>query len=218
MYIMKKYFLSFNFLFLLFIVASCSKDASEKEVSDKKYKDSKESKTVENKTTSTDNSVKTVSNTDLFIVESVEKSAGKKVSPNVTWTEDGKKASLNDLKGNVILLNFWATWCGPCIKEMPDLSSISEELKSKNFRMIGMNVFQQEKSAKVSDFLKTNPVKYTILDGNQEVVDAFGEATGENIEAVPTTFIIDKNGKIAETIIGSRKKDDFLKIINKYLN
>jgi len=213
---MKKYILSFTFLFLLIIAASCNKDS--KEVSDNKYKDSKESKTVENKTTPTDNTVKTVSNTDLFTVESVEKSAGKKVSPNVTWTEDGKKASLNDLKGKVVLLNFWATWCGPCIKEMPDLSSISEELKSKDFRMIGMNVFQQEKSAKVGDFLKSNPVKYTILDGNQEVVDAFGEATGENIEAVPTTFIIDKNGKIAETIIGSRKKDDFLKIINKYLN
>ena len=101
---------------------------------------------------------------------------------------------------------------------MPDLSSISDEMSDKDFRMIGMNVFQQEKSAKVSDFLKSKPVSYTVLDGNQEVVDAFGEASGNNLEAVPTTFIIDKKGNIAETIVGSRKKEDFVKIINKYLN
>ncbi|MCY7361934.1 MAG: hypothetical protein LH629_07710, partial [Ignavibacteria bacterium] len=70
----------------------------------------------------------------------------------------------------------------------------------------------------VEDFLKTNPVSYTILDANKEVVDAFSEADGKNIEAVPTTFIVDKNGKIAETIIGGRSKEAFLKIINKYLN
>ena len=56
-----------------------------------------------------------------------------------------------------------------------------------------------------------------ILDGNQEIVDAFGEADGSQIQAVPTTFIIDKNGKIAETIVGGRSRQ-FLEIINKYLN
>ncbi|MBK8552384.1 MAG: TlpA family protein disulfide reductase [Ignavibacteria bacterium] len=154
----------------------------------------------------------------LYKVEKVEKLGGKKVAPNFTWTAGGKEMSLKDLKGNVVLVNLWATWCGPCIKEMPALSSISEELKDKKFTMLGLNVFQQDGSKKVGDFLKTNPVSYTILDGNQELVDAFSEATGSNIEAVPTTFIIDKDGKIAETIIGGRDKDSFLKAINKYMN
>jgi len=199
------------------IMFSCGKESIEKTDA------TNDSKKLETNSTNTKNTVqesetKKVSNSNLYKVEAVEKSSEKKISPNVIWSEDGKKSSLDDLKGKVVLLNFWATWCGPCIREMPDLSSISEELKDKDFKMLGMNVFQQEKSMKVEDFLVKSPVSYTILDGNQEVVDAFGEATGENIEAVPTTFIIDKKGKIAETIVGARKKEDFVKLINKYLN
>lgn len=207
-------------LFLLIsavVLSSCGKDSVEKQSSEK-LNEKKEAITQDQKSTTKEVANKTSDDIKLYTVEKVEKSAGKKVAPNLTWSENGKPVSMNDLKGKVILVNFWATWCGPCIKEMPDLSKISEELKGKDFEMIGMNVFQQEGSKKVSDFLKTNPVSYTVLDGNQEVVDAFGLADGKNIEAVPTTFIIDKNGKIAETIVGGRSKEAFLTIINKYLN
>lgn len=195
----------------------CNKDKVDQKSTEKlnEKKDAlTEKKYTENKEVANKNS----DDIKLFKVESVEKLSGKKVAPNFTWSENGKKMSLKELKGNVVLVNLWATWCGPCIKEMPDLSKVSEELKDKNFKMLGMNVFQQEGSKKVEDFLKTNPVSYVILDGNKEIVDAFGEANGSNIEAVPTTFIIDKEGKIAETIIGGRSKDAFLSIINKYLN
>ena len=172
-----------------------------------------EQKTTENKQVSTDSKV-----LNLFKIEKVDKSSGKKIAPNFTWNENGKEMSLKDMKGKVVLVNLWATWCKPCIKEMPDLSAISEELKDKDFKMIGLNVFQQNGSKKVEDFLATNPVSYTILDGNQEVVDALSEADGALVEAVPTTFLIDKNGKIVETIIGGRSKETFLTSINKYLN
>ena len=202
---------------LLFVSLSCGKEEVEKQSSQKlneKKETLQQNKPVEQKEVSgkTDGSVK------LFKVDKTEKSAGKKIAPNFYWTEDGKQMSLKDLKGNVVLVNFWATWCGPCIREMPDLSSIYSELKDKNFKMIGMNVFQQPNSKKVEDFLKTNPVSYPILDGNQELVDAFSAADGTNIEAVPTTFIINKDGKISETIVGGRDKASFLKSINKYLN
>lgn len=200
------------------ILPSCNKDAIEKQsnekMNEKKENLSQEKNTTDNKVSS----VKSSGNVKLYTLESVEKSAGKNTAPDFTWTADGKKVSLKGMKGNVVLVNLWATWCKPCIKEMPDLSLISEELKDKNFQMIGVNIFQQEGSKTVSDFLKTNPVAYTILDGNQQIVDAFGEATGNTIQAVPTTFIIDKNGKIAETIVGGRSKEAFLGIINKYLN
>jgi thiol-disulfide isomerase/thioredoxin len=176
----------------------CNKDKVDQKSTEKlnEKKDAlTEKKYTENKEVANKNS----DDIKLFKVESVEKLSGKKVAPNFTWSENGKKMSLKELKGNVVLVNLWATWCGPCIKEMPDLSKVSEELKDE-------------------DFLKTNPVSYVILDGNKEIVDAFGEANGSNIEAVPTTFIIDKEGKIAETIIGGRSKDAFLSIINKYLN
>ncbi|MBV6479898.1 MAG: Thiol-disulfide oxidoreductase ResA [Ignavibacteria bacterium] len=204
------------FAIMLFVSLSCGKDEVEKQSSQKlneKKENLQQNKTAEQKeVTDKTSSIK------LFKVDKTEKSAGKKIAPNFYWTEDGKQISLKDLKGNVVLVNFWATWCGPCIKEMPDLSSIFAELKDKNFKMIGMNVFQQPNSKKVDDFLKTNPVTYMVLDGNQELVDAFSEADGSKIEAVPTTFIINKEGKISETIVGARDKATFLKSINKYLN
>ncbi len=201
----------------VFFLSACNKEKVDQKSSDKlneKKEALSDQKVSENKNISG----KSPDDLKLYKINKVEKLSGKKVAPNFTWTENGKEMSLKDLKGNVVLVNLWATWCGPCIKEMPALSSISNDLKDKNFKMYGLNIFQQEKSKKVEDFLKTNPVSYTILDGNQEIVDAFGEADGTLIEAVPTTFIIDKNGKIAETIVGGRDKDSFLKIINKYLN
>lgn len=207
-------------LFVLIIgvifISACNKDAVDKKSSDKlnEKKDAiSEQKSTENKKVS-----ESKSDMNLYKIEKVDKSSGKKVAPNLIWSENGKEMSLKDMKGKVVLVNLWATWCGPCIKEMPDLSTISQELKDKDFRMLGVNIFQQKGSKTVEEFLSTNPVSYTILDGNQEVVDALGEADGSPIEAVPTTFLIDKNGKIVETIIGGRNKETFLKSINKYLN
>jgi thiol-disulfide isomerase/thioredoxin len=154
----------------------------------------------------------------LYKMETVEASKEKNIAPNFTWTENGTKKSLNDYKGKIVLLNFWATWCGPCKKEMPDLSEISVELKDKNFQMIGLNVFQQASAPKIEDFLKANPVSYTTVDGNEELVQAFAKASGNDMSAVPTTFILNKDGKIVETVVGGKNKEGFLKLINKYLN
>lgn len=176
--------------------------------------------TTPNNTPSTTNNTQTQQssgNALLGQVTKVDQSSGKKVAPNFTWTTNGQSSSLSDLKGNVVFVNFWATWCGPCKKEMPDLSSISQELNGKNFKMIGVNVFQQPNGQTVQDFLSKSPVSYLIVDGNDDMVSAFSKADGQEMEAVPTTFIIDKNGNIVETVIGSRSKADFLKLINKYL-
>jgi len=154
----------------------------------------------------------------LYKMESVEASKDKNVAPNFTWTENGTKKSLADYKGKTVLINFWATWCGPCKKEMPDLSKINEEMKDKNFLMIGMNIFQQASAPKVEDYLKSNPVSYITVDCNEELVQAFAKASGNDMSAVPVTFILDKEGKIVETVVGGRDKDTFLKLINKHLN
>lgn len=209
----------FAFLFLTVIfISSCNKSDIDKQSTEKMNEKKENLSQEKNAADKNVSNVKTSDGIKLYKLESVEKSSSKNTAPDFTWTAGSKKESLKSMKGNVVLVNLWATWCRPCVKEMPDLSTISEELKDKNFQMIGINIFQQEGSKTVSEFLNTSPVSYTILDGNQQIVDAFGEATGSNIEAVPTTFIIDKNGKIAETIIGGRSKEAFLTIINKYLN
>lgn len=157
------------------------------------------------------------SDSKVFKIQSVEKSSGENIAPNFTWDENGTTKSLSDLKGKIVLLNLWASWCPPCIKEMPALSEISEELKDKDFQIIGLNVFERT-TGKAESFINANPVSYTIVEGNEEVVAALSEAIGSSIEAIPTTFIINKDGKIEETIIGGRDKKTFLKSINKYLN
>ena len=101
---------------------------------------------------------------------------------------------------------------------MPDLSKINEEMKDKDFKMIGLNVFQQDGTPSINDILKQIPLSYDIVDGNEELVQAFAKASGNDMSAVPTTFVIDKNGKIVETVVGSRSKQDFINMINKYLN
>jgi len=68
------------------------------------------------------------------------------------------------------------------------------------------------------NFLSQHPVSYLILEGNDELVNAFGKAYGEEVEVIPTTFIIDKKGKIAERVIGLRTKEFYKNIIKKYLN
>lgn len=204
------------FFVSLAILSGCNK-------SDKTAdKTSTEKKTEGNTQTNSENAGKT-NNSDnvksaLFTVKNVEEVSGKNMSPNVTWNENGKDVSIKDLKGNVVMVNLWATWCGPCKKELPDLSKLSTDLKGKNFRMLGVNVFQQPSAQSIEDFLKSTPLPYTILDGNDKLVEQFAKASGSPIDGVPTTFIIDKDGKIVESLVGARSSDEYMKYLNKYLN
>lgn len=132
-----------------------------------------------------------------------------------TWSEDGKEMKLSDYKGKVILLNFWATWCPPCKKELPHLSQISTELKDKDFKMIGVSVDDNQEV--LNSYLKANGLSYTVVFEPNELVGKYMEAAGQNQNVVPQTYIIDKKGKVVEAIMGARSKEDFLQIINKYL-
>ncbi len=131
------------------------------------------------------------------------------------WSENGKEMKLSDYKGKVILLNFWATWCPPCRKELPDLSTISTELKDKDFKMIGVSVDDNQEV--LNSFLQTNNLSYTIVYEPEQLVTKYMSAAGQNQNVVPQTYIIDKNGKVVEAIMGSRSKADFLGMIKKYL-
>ena len=159
---------------------------------------------------------KKTSEFQIYKMTTVEDAKGSKEIPNFAWDENGKTVSISESKGKVLFINFWATWCAPCKKEMPELSLINTELKDKNFKMIGINVFQRGNQT-IEDILKQTPVSYPIVDANDQLVKAFEKTTGAPIEGVPTTYIVDKNGKIVETIVGSRDKATFMSLINKYL-
>ena len=150
-----------------------------------------------------------------FVVKDVDKDVTKNEMVDFKWDENGKEMKLSDYKGKVILLNFWATWCPPCRKELPDLSTLSTELKDKDFKMIGVSVDDNQEV--LNSFLKTNNLSYTVVFEPNELVAKYMTSAGQNQNVVPQTYIIDKKGKVVEAIMGSRSKADFLSLINKYL-
>ncbi len=193
---------------------SCSKDDGSVSKKQEEQKIKTQQQTQNNNQTQQQNNTSNPASS-VYPVKSIGNSEGKDQYVDFSWVENGKEKKLSDYKGKVILLNFWATWCGPCKKELPDLSKLSTELEDKDFKLIGISV--DEQSAAVDNFLRSNQLSYTVLHEPNELVMKYMSVSGQNDNVIPQTYIIDKKGKIVETLIGSRSKDDFMKILNKYL-
>ena len=126
---------------------------------------------------------------------------------------NGKKVSSSEFKGKVVVLNFWATWCGPCRAEMPSLNNLYNEYKDKGLVVLAVSVDTSEKPVK--SFIKEYKLSFPVLmDKNKEVsFDDYG------VLGLPTTFLIDKNGIVKEKIMGEmewdspRMKEKILKLL-----
>ncbi|NOX38004.1 MAG: TlpA family protein disulfide reductase [Calditrichaeota bacterium] len=122
---------------------------------------------------------------------------------------DGKDVSLKDYRGKMVLINIWATWCGPCRVEIPDLIKVRKKYKDKGFEILGVVV--SSKPRDVFAMVKQMKIDYPILWGTPEALAQFGE-----INAIPRTFLLDREGKIVEDIVGSRNFKFFDQMIGKY--
>ncbi len=133
-------------------------------------------------------------------------------APNFSLVSlDGKKYSLKDFKGKVLLLDFWATWCGPCKMEVPHLKDLHARYNGKGLRIVGVALDQQGEKA-VRPFVEKHEIPFLSLLGTNEVVQAYG-----NIRAIPTTFLIDKKGNIQKVYRGYTEKAVFEEDIKKLL-
>ncbi len=174
-------------------------------------------KTIEDAMNSKPGSTKTESksNFKVFPIKAVKKGETNKPG-DFSWEEDGKTFNFSSLtKNKVVFLNFWGTWCGPCRQEIPDIIEVVNAMKGRDVVFIGMadeKSAQYEALRKVKEFGTSKGINYLNFLSNQAASDAFG-----GINAVPTTFIIDKKGNIIEKIIGGRTKADFLKSIDRAL-
>ena len=204
--------LIFVLLLAAFVSVNCTKNSeTNKDVKPNDNKQSTQQNNQNNQNTQQQKSTAASS----FAVKDVDESVKKNEMVDFKWNENGKEMKLSDYKGKVILLNFWATWCPPCRKELPDLSTLSSDLKDKDFKMLGVSVDDNQEV--LNNFLKTNNLSYTVLFEPTQLVGKYMEAASQNQNVVPQTYIIDKKGKVVEAIMGARSKADFLNLINKYL-
>ena len=123
---------------------------------------------------------------------------GKESAPTPDFTLktlDGKEITLSGLKGKVILLDFWATWCGPCREAIPHLVQLYKAYQDKGFEVIGMSMDKGEGEI-VRNFVKSMDIPYPIILAPEEVAKNYG------VTALPTTLFIGKDGKVREKIVG----------------
>ena len=114
-------------------------------------------------------------------------------------TSNGKPVRLRELRGQVVLINLWATWCPPCIAEMPDLAAVYNAHKSEGFVILGVN--DQERQETVLDFLSHNALPYPILlDPDSRVARAYGT------DFLPASFLIDRRGVLRTIMPGQNNR------------
>ncbi len=131
----------------------------------------------------------------------------EKAAPDFSLqSTDGKTVSLKDYKGKIVILDFWATWCGPCRKGIPDLISLQDRYKN-DLRVIGISLDTSTKDD-VIPFAKKMNINYPVVYGNDNITSDYG-----GIEAIPTTIVIDQNGEIVAKYVGLVDKETFAKQI-----
>ena len=124
---------------------------------------------------------------------------------------NGKMINFNDFKGEILILNFWATWCPPCREEIPNFQDLYALHKGKGLEIIGISIDQGGIMA-VKPFVEANKISYTILIGSEEVTNAYGGIIG-----IPTTFVIDRKGNIARKYVGYVDKEVLEEDIKKLM-
>ncbi len=118
----------------------------------------------------------------------------------------------NDYQGKVVLVNFWATWCPPCRREIPSLIRLQEENRHKGFVVIGISM---DKSApdKVAAFVKKIGVNYPVALGNKEIATSFGA-----LGTIPSSFLVDRNGMVVKKYPGYTTYEKMAKDIKKMMD
>ncbi len=109
---------------------------------------------------------------------------------------DGKKVRLSDYKGKVVLVNIWATWCPPCVDEMPSMEKLYRKFKEQNFEILAVSIDESGSKA-VAPFMKKNRLTFpALIDSDGTIKSAY------RIAAIPESFIIDKQGVLVKKIVG----------------
>lgn len=133
-------------------------------------------------------------------------------APNFTLAAlDGKNVSLSDFKGKVVVLNFWATWCSPCSREIPDLNDLYNRYQEKGLAVISI-AMDRDGSGVVKSFAEEHKIGYPVLLGDAQIQKSYGGVSG-----IPSTFLIDKKGKVVTNSVGYQNPEALEKRIQSLL-
>ena len=143
----------------------------------------------------------------------VKDNSTRKQAPDFALKDiDGHTVHLSDYRGKVVVLDFWATWCGPCKVEIPWFTEFEKNRKDRGFAVLGV-AEDEEGWEVVKPFLKEFNVNYRVVIGDDKTNDQYG-----GIEALPTTYLLDRNGRIAATHVGLTPRKEFEDAIDQLLH
>ncbi|HXN24965.1 MAG TPA: TlpA disulfide reductase family protein [Candidatus Dormibacteraeota bacterium] len=129
-----------------------------------------------------------------------EASLAGKTAPEFTFERDGKQTTLSNFRSKVVVLNFWATWCPPCVEETPSLNRLQQHIGSRGGTVLGISV--DEDSQAYEQFLRNQNIVFpTFRDPTKKISLQYGTSI------YPETYIIDREGRIARKIIGPQNWD-----------